>query len=76
MHPGHAALTYVQSQDFASAIIVGGECIEQLRTIVQWSRATEYQDRLPVSPDFDQWPDSDPRCWQQRNGLKTIKERL
>lgn len=75
MHPGQAALTYVQSQDFASAIIVGGENTEQLRTIAQWSRAAESQDRLRVSPDFDQWPASDPRCWKQQSAPKTIKER-
>lgn len=75
MHPGQAALTYVQSQNFASAIIVGGESAEQLRTIAQWSRATQSQDRLRVSPDFDQWPASDPRCWKRQSETKTTKER-
>ena len=61
--PGRAALSYVQSQRLASAIIVGGESPEQLRTIARWSRDMVPQERLRLNSSLDQWPISDPRRW-------------
>lgn len=61
--PARAALTWVASLPWLSAVIVGAEAPAQLRELVSWGNSDEAYEMLTQIPTMDIWPHSDPRRW-------------